>query len=76
MTIPLDKRLHFIVGLFLALPLAVMGWPFEGIALAAVVGALKEVWDRFHPLTHTADFFDFAATVFGGMAGAGIGWLL
>lgn len=74
--IALDKRLHACVGFALAFPLALAGYPAEGLALAMTVGCLKEIWDAYHPLTHTADFMDFAATTLGGLAGAVVGWLL
>jgi hypothetical protein len=74
--IPLDKRLHACVGFALALPLALAGLPAEGLCLALIVGCLKELWDAYHPLTHTADFWDFAATTLGGLFGAVVGWLV
>ena len=37
-------------------------------ALAA--GALKEIYDRFHPATHTVDVWDFVATAAGGVVGS------
>jgi len=61
--IPVDKLMHAAVGLVLwALALFVFHnlWIAAGVAVAA--GAAKEIYDRFHPLTHTADFMDFVAT--------------
>lgn len=74
--IALDKRLHACVGFALALPLALDGYPIEGLALAIIAGAAKEAYDHAHPLTHTADVWDFAATVLGGLVGAVAGWLV
>lgn len=74
--IPRDKQLHLAVGFALAFVPAVLGFPTEGLSLAIVVGCLKELWDARHPLTHTADFWDFAATVLGGLVGSVAGWLV
>jgi len=33
------------------------------LVVAALAGAVKELYDKRHPLTHTADIRDFIATV-------------
>jgi hypothetical protein len=70
MTFPLqDKLLHFIVGAAISASFGMAGCPALGIAASLVVGAGKEVFDYFHPATHTADVWDFVATALGGVAG-------
>jgi hypothetical protein len=72
-----DKQRHFEVcfgltmamGYLLLMPLP----PLVAVTLSAVVvlavGFGKEVYDKRHPLTHTADWFDFLADAMG-VAGA------
>jgi len=66
--IPCDKQMHFLCGLVIAAVLT----PFIGaysIAVVAVIAALKEIYDYLHPDKHTADFWDWVATVLGGIVG-------
>lgn len=63
-----DYLLHALVGFFIAY-LAGAAAPFAGPPAAAVLGKLKEEWDRRHPLTHTADGWDAFATVAGAFPG-------
>lgn len=76
---PYDKTLHALGGdvLFVAGRLAATAaGQSPDIALAAgmglcVVGAVsKEIYDVFHPNTHTADWRDAVATIAGGALGA------
>ena len=70
MTFPAqDKLLHFIAGAAISVAFGIAGHPALGIAAAVIVGAAKEVWDRFNP-PHSVDAWDFVATVLGGVAGA------
>jgi len=68
--IAIDKQAHALGGAVIALALGYVvaaSW----CALAAVLaGAIKELWDYFHPETHTVDVWDFNATAMGGLAGA------
>ena len=82
--IPLDKRLHILAGAFVAILFAGVPVFFGydvvmcivlGIYMAAVAGILKELYDYFNPKKHTADFWDFVATVAGGILGAGVYWV-
>lgn len=69
----LDKQLHMAVcfgltmalGYLLLMPLSLL----VAVALAALVvlavGFGKEVYDKQHPLTHTADWLDFLADAIG-----------
>jgi hypothetical protein len=66
---PLDKQSHVLVGAVLALALGFLFPAWIGLAVAVVAGALKELYDRFHPATHTCDVADFLATSAGGLAG-------
>jgi hypothetical protein len=66
--VPADKQMHFIGGLVIAALLT----PFIGaysIVVVAVIAALKEIYDARHPDKHTADFWDWVATVLGGVVG-------
>lgn len=74
-----DKQRHLEIcfgltmalGYLLQMPLALL----YAVAIAAlvvlVVGFSKEVYDKRHPLTHTADWFDFLADAIG-VAGASL----
>lgn len=61
--IPADKQAHALSGMFLFLSV----WLLAGIipALMTVYAAAisKEIYDHFHPATHTCDVMDFVATV-------------
>jgi len=62
--LPRDKALHAIGGALIfaaAIALGIGIW--IGVAIVAVAGALKEGYDRFHPARHTADVWDWVATV-------------
>jgi len=66
--VPCDKQMHFIGGLVIAAVLT----PFIGaysIIIVAIIALLKEVYDYMHPESHTADFWDWVATVLGGVVG-------
>jgi hypothetical protein len=61
--IPVDKLMHAAVGLLLWGAVFFFTRNIWFAAGAAVVaGAGKEIYDRAHPATHTADFMDFFAT--------------
>jgi hypothetical protein len=66
--VPADKQMHFICGLVIAALLT----PFIGaysILVVAVIAALKEIYDYLHKDIHTPDFWDWVATVIGGVVG-------
>ena len=66
--VPCDKQMHFIGGLVIAAILT----PFIGaysIVVVAIIALLKEIYDYMHPESHTADFWDWVATVLGGVVG-------
>ena len=66
--VPCDKQMHMLSGFIIAAVLT----PFIGaysILVVAVIAALKEIYDARHPDKHTADFWDWAATVLGGVVG-------
>ena len=66
--VPADKQMHFICGLVIAALLT----PFIGaysIVVVAIVALLKEVYDYLHKEIHTPDFWDWIATVLGGLVG-------
>ena len=76
--IPQDKAGHFLVGQGLALIGVLITvlvrsnfgvdlriWP--SLLLNQVFAIGKEVYDHFHPETHTCDFYDWLATTIGGL---------
>lgn len=66
--VPCDKQMHFACGFIIAALLT----PFIGaysIVVVAIIALLKEVYDFLHPESHTADFWDWVATVLGGLVG-------
>jgi hypothetical protein len=66
--VPADKQMHFICGLVIAALLT----PFIGaysIVVVAIVALLKEIYDYLHKDIHTPDFWDWVATVLGGLVG-------
>ncbi len=66
--VPADKQMHFIGGLVIAALLT----PFIGaysIVVVAVIALLKEIYDYLHKEIHTPDFWDWVATVLGGLVG-------
>jgi len=66
---PQDKKQHMIAGALIAcLPVPAQ----SALALVAIAGAGKEIYDYFHPENHTCDFGDFAATVAGGLIVFGV----
>jgi hypothetical protein len=66
--VPADKQMHFIGGLVIA----ALFTPFIGaysIAVVAIVALAKEIYDYLHKDIHTPDFWDWVATVLGGLVG-------
>jgi hypothetical protein len=66
--VPCDKQMHFMAGFLIAAILT----PFIGayaVLAVAVIAAAKEVYDYLHPDSHTADIWDWVATVIGGVVG-------
>lgn len=70
--LPVDKLLHFGAGMGIALLFGFAVFPWFGLAAAAFVGLLKEVYDHFDPFSHTVDLWDWLVTCFGGYAGAAL----
>lgn len=67
--IPYDKALHMLGGV---VTFAIFNLLFgSAVAACAVVANAigKEVYDHFHPLIHTCDWKDAAATMIGGIFG-------
>lgn len=66
--VPADKQMHFLCGLVIAALLT----PFIGaysIVVVAIIALLKEIYDYLHKDIHTPDFWDWVATVLGGLVG-------
>jgi hypothetical protein len=65
MMMSLDKQLHFAVSYGLTLSLAFFLTVPVAALIVLAIGALKETFDYFRPLTYTADWMDFAADACG-----------
>jgi hypothetical protein len=66
--VPADKQMHFACGFIIAAILT----PFIGaysIVVVAIIALLKEIYDYLHKDIHTPDFWDWVATVLGGLVG-------
>ena len=64
MRIPHDKMGHAILGVLVLLVALMAGATYTvAMLIVAVVAVGKEVYDHFHPKTHTADVWDAVATV-------------
>ena len=72
--VPLDKQAHFWTGSILGF----VTYIFIGcwaLVVVALIALLKEVYDYKHP-NHTADFWDWVATVLGSILGSILGEVL
>jgi hypothetical protein len=66
--VPCDKQMHMLSGFIIAAVLT----PFIGaysIVVVAIIALLKEIYDYLHKDIHTPDFWDWVATVLGGLVG-------
>ena len=64
--VPLDKQAHFITGAVAGLfGFLILG--YYSLILVALIAAMKEGYDYLHKDIHTCDFYDFLATVLGGV---------
>jgi hypothetical protein len=64
--VPLDKQAHFVVGAIAGLFIfLILG--YYSLILVALIAAMKEGYDYLHKDIHTCDFYDFLATVLGGV---------
>ena len=61
----LDKQLHFAVSYGLTLSLAFFLTVPVAALIVLAIGALKEAYDYYRPLSHTADWMDFVADACG-----------
>lgn len=68
MKFPIDKQAHFWWGWAIAATFVPIGGALFAAAVAALLGAGKEIWDKRG--RGTPDFYDFAATAAGGAVGA------
>jgi hypothetical protein len=64
--IPSDKIYHCLGGVVLFAIGQLFGY---GLALAIIGAVTKEIYDYFHPESHTADWKDALATTLGGLLG-------
>jgi hypothetical protein len=64
--VPLDKQAHFVTGAVLGLfGYLILG--YYSLILVAVIAVVKEYYDYLHKDIHTCDFYDWLATVLGGI---------
>jgi hypothetical protein len=64
--VPLDKQAHFVTGAISGLfGYLILG--YYSLILVAVIAAFKEYYDYLHKDIHTCDFYDWLATVLGGI---------
>ena len=66
--VPADKQMHFICGLVIAALLTPLIGAYS-IVVVAIIALLKEIYDYLHKEIHTPDFWDWVATVLGGLVG-------
>jgi hypothetical protein len=71
--VSLDKQAHFNTGAILAF-VAYFVIGYWALLLVAIVAGAKEWYDYKHP-NHTPDFWDWVATVLGGLLGLSLGLL-
>jgi hypothetical protein len=64
--VALDKQAHFVTGAVMGL-FGYLILEYYSLILVAVIAAAKEYYDHLHPEIHTCDFFDWLATVLGGV---------
>ena len=72
--VSLDKQAHFWTGSILGF----VSYVFIGcwaLLVVALIALIKEVYDYKHP-NHTVDFWDWVATVLGGILGLILGKIL
>ena len=61
-----DKLMHFLVGIIIATAVIVgTGSIIYSVVMVTAVAIAKEIYDSFHPKTHTAELLDVIATVAG-----------
>ena len=68
--VPVDKFMHFVTGAILAF-VAYFVIGYWALLLVAIVAGAKEWYDYKHP-NHTADFYDWVATVLGAIVTLGV----
>jgi hypothetical protein len=66
--LPADKANHVVYGIVLFMLLALIRSPEIALAIVAIVGVAKELYDKYTGMG-TADVWDAAATLCGGTAG-------
>jgi hypothetical protein len=66
--VPADKQAHALSGFIIAIALAqFIG--FYAVTAVAIIALVKEVYDYCNADKHTADLWDWIATVLGGLVG-------
>ena len=64
-----DKIMHIVCGYAIAITFGLIFGIKFGLVFATFAGAFKELYDYFHPETHSVEIADLFATVVGGIVG-------
>jgi len=71
MNIHLDKQAHAISGAVIVLSMTVASQSMtRSLIVCALLALAKEIYDAYHPATHTKDVLDAVATIAGGVVAA------
>jgi hypothetical protein len=73
--VPLDKQAHFATGAIGGFIVTYFLGFIGGVSVITILALAKEVYDYNHP-NHTADVWDWVATVLGGVLGLILGEVL
>jgi hypothetical protein len=73
--VPLDKQAHIATGFIGGVAISCFLGFYAGVIIMATIAFAKEVYDYKHP-NHTADFWDWVATVLGGILSLILGEVL
>jgi len=66
-SIPIDKQAHALGGAVIVQSMILAGQSMtRSLIVCALLALAKEVYDAYHPSTHTKDVWDFLATCAGG----------
>ena len=73
--VPLDKQAHMVTGFIGGIAISCFLGFYAGVVIMAILAFAKEAYDYKHP-NHTADFWDWVATVLGSILGSILGEVL
>lgn len=68
MKLALDKQAHALSGAVIVFACERAGMSLiRSVLICITLGLAKEIYDAYHPDTHTCDGWDFVATISGGL---------